>query len=287
MNIYRIKLFTQKSGEHSESKHREYCLENNLFAIGWPITDITEISEYEKNCYTKYGSYHGFKVSYKNLRQIQLNDLVWTQQDGRTYLLGKIKSDIYIDNNQPDMGPVRSVEQWKKIEFDDVPGKIISSFVGIGTTLQRIRVDNNFKEYCKWLYEDKTYQLNKSFFDYRALLHSDDLEDLLGLYLQKELKYYIIPSTNKQGTKLIEYELVRDDGTKACVQCKIGNSKVDDTIFQEFKDYNKIYITTMNDESYDRNGSNVQTIRLKTLEEWAMNNKEILPQRIQNYIFAF
>lgn len=185
------------------------------------------------------------------------------------------------------MGPVRAVEHWKKIEFNDVPGKVISSFVGIGTTLQRIRVDNNFKEYCKWLYEDKTYQLNKSFFDYRALLHSDDLEDLLGLYLQKELKYYIIPSTNKQGTKLIEYELVRDDGTKACVQCKIGNSKVDDTIFQEFKDYDKIYITTMNDESYDRKGSNVQTIRLKTLEEWAMNNKEILPQRIQNYIFAF
>lgn len=287
MNIYRIKLFTQKSGEHAVSNHRKYCIKNNIFAIGWPITDITEISEYEKNCYTKYGSYHGFKVSYNNLKQMQLNDLIWAQQDGRTYLLGKIKSDIYIDKNQPDMGPVRAVEHWKKIEFNDVPGKVISSFVGIGTTLQRIRVDNNFKEYCKWLYEDKTYQLNKSFFDYRALLHSDDLEDLLGLYLQKELKYYIIPSTNKQGTKLIEYELVRDDGTKACVQCKIGNSKVDDTIFQEFKDYDKIYITTMNDESYDRKGSNVQTIRLKTLEEWAMNNKEILPQRIQNYIFAF
>lgn len=32
---------------------------------------------------------------------------------------------------------------------------------------------------------------------------------------------------------------------------------------------------------------NVETIKLKTLEEWAIKNKAILPQRIQNYIFSF
>ena len=284
MNIYRVKLFTQKSGEHAESQHRQYCIKNNIFAIGWPIENINTISEYEQVCYNKYASFQGFKISYNNLKKMQINDFVWTQQDGRTYLLGQVKSEIYIDKNQPDMGPVRAVEHWKEIDFDDVPGKVISSFVGIGKTLQRICVDNHFKEYCKWLYKDKSYKLNKDLFNYKALLHSDDLEDLLGLYLQKEFNYYIIPSTNKQSTKLIEYELVKEDGTKACIQCKIGNSKVSDAIFEEFK-YHNIFIATIDDELYDDKGENVKTIKLKILEEWAMKNKAILPQRIRNYMF--
>ena len=285
MNIFRIKLFTQKSGEHVESQHRQYCIKNNIFAIGWPIENINKISEYEQICYNKYASFQGFKISYNNLKKMQVNDFVWTQQDGRTYLLGQVKSEIYIDNNQPDMGPVRAVDHWKKIDFDDVPGKIISSFVGIGKTLQGVHVDNNFKEYCQWLYKDKSYKLNKGLFNYKALLHSDNLEDLLGLYLQKEFHYYIIPSTNKQSTKLIEYELVKEDGTKACIQCKIGNSKVSNAIFEEFKNHN-IFIATMDNELYDDKGKNVKTIKLKILEEWAIKNKAILPQRIRNYMFS-
>ena len=114
------------------------------------------------------------------------------------------------------------------------------------------------------------------------------MEDLLGLYLQKEKGYFIIPSTNKSSTKLIEYELRRKNNgkiEKSCVQCKTGTSIVEDDIFkdEEFKDY-KIYISTINNDNYDNKRDNVKTIYTDDLWNWAKDNKELLPERIQKYI---
>ena len=35
MAIYRIKLFALNEGEHKEENDRKYCIDNNIFAIGW------------------------------------------------------------------------------------------------------------------------------------------------------------------------------------------------------------------------------------------------------------
>lgn len=265
--------------EHKEENDRKYCIDNNILAIGWGNSLVDTFEEY-KNALQEQKISRGQKTSLNNILNIKVDDFVWTQKDGRTFLLGKVTSDIFIDTARKRIGPTRKC-LWKYIDFDDVPGKVLSCFVGFGTTLQKVDTDNNFQKYCEWLYANKNAEISLD--SYKSLLHSDDLEDLLGLYLQKQFKYYILPSTNKQGSKLIEYELRNDNGEKACIQCKIGGSTVGKEIFEEFKNY-KIFISTFRDDDYDKYGNNVKTIKMDTLCEWASKNTNILPERIKNYI---
>lgn len=279
MAIYRIKLFALSEGEHKEENDRKYCIDNNILAIGWGNSFVNTFEEYIDTIQEQKIS-RGQKTSLNNISNIKVDDYVWTQADGRTFLLGKVTSDIFINTTRKRIGPTRKC-LWKYINFDDVPGKILSCFVGFGTTLQKVDADNNFQKYCDWLYTNKSAEIYLD--NYKSLLHPDDLEDLLGLYLQKQFKYYILPSTNKQGSKLIEYELRNDNGEKACIQCKIGSSTVGKEIFEEFKNY-KIFISTFRDDDYDKYGNNVKTIKIDTLCQWASENINILPERIKNYI---
>lgn len=292
-DIYRIKLFTKSSeGEHDGDQ--KYCIDNNLVAIGWGLVDEPNISveEYEKRVQDQHGHESNFKVSFNNMKKMKENDFVWVEINARDYRLGKIKSDYYIINDKENpekcrMGLTRKCE-WKKINFNDVPGEIINSCAQRGCTLiQKRNLDDSFKEYFEYLYDEKDYQGSCNL-NYKKLLHYDDLEDLLGLYLQKEEGYYIIPSTNKSSTKLIEYELrrIKDNQLqKACVQCKTGTSTVNDDIFndKDFKSYN-IYVSTINNDNYDNKGNNVTTVYTDTLWNWAKENRELLPDRLQKYL---
>lgn len=281
MQVFRLKLFTSNAGEQHKGD-RNYCLDNNLAAIGWPIDKNTDsINDFINKARKQYKNQRGFNTASNTIIEMQVGDLCWVQVKGDDYRLGKIKSDIlyHKDPNNPRIG-LRRKCIWKKINFDYIPGKVISCFCGRTGTLQKIN-DISY-DYCNWLYEDK--QNNVKIQDIKSLLHYDDLEDLLGLYLQDK-GYYILPSTNKQSTKLIEYELRDKKGNKACVQCKIGNSTVDDELFNDerFKDHT-IFISTISDNNYDIKGKNVKTIEIDELLSFAKTHFDILPERIKNYI---
>lgn len=284
MAIYRLKLFTSESGHEKED--REYCINNNLMAIGWPIDGTSDIKEYRKQakCHKDYSDNEnlngGLKVSLNAIEDINKGDLVWTQIDGLDYRLGKVVGDCEINDG---IGPSRKC-LWKEIKFDYIPGDIISRFVGRGYVLCQVHCSDEIEEYCQQLYEkDKDFHIE----NIKGLLHYDDLEDLAGLYLQEKKKYYIIPSTNKQGAKLIEYELRDKRGNKACIQCKIGNSSVEvDKICEEFNGY-KIFVCVLDEKQkggYTDKKRNIEEITFDELFKWAKKHKKILPQRIQNYI---
>lgn len=292
MSTYRIKLFTKASvGEHDGDQ--TYCIKNNLVAIGWGFENEPEIKldEYKKRVEEKFGKDRNFKISYNNFLNLNKDDFVWVEINARDYRLGKIqekydKYSIVKDKEKCRMGLTKKC-MWKKINFNDVPGEVINSCAQRGCTLIQKHNLDDFKEYFEYLYDKCNYN-NTCILDYKKLLHYDDLEDLLGLYLQKEKGYFIIPSTNKSSTKLIEYELRRKNNgkiEKSCVQCKMGTSIVEDDIFkdEEFKDY-KIYISTINNDNYDNKRDNVKTIYTDDLWNWAKDNKELLPERIQKYI---
>ena len=282
MAVFRVKLFSQNEGEHKEGNDRQYCIDKKIFAIGWGNENAETFKEYQEKLKNKNIS-RGQKISLNNInKEMKDGDYIWAQKDGRTYLLGKICGETFIDKSNKRIGPARKCN-WKNLEFDDVPGKILSCFVGFGATLQKVNVDDNFEKYCEWLYKDK--KSNICLDNYKSLLHSDDLEDLLGLYLQKKYGYFILPSSNKQGSKLIEFELRNEQGEKACIQCKIGESTVGETLFndKDFKNY-KIYISTFRDDDYNKYGNNVETIKTNELFCWAKDNMNILPERIKNYI---
>ena len=47
MAIYRIKLFALNEGEHKEENDRKYCIDNNIFAIGWGNNYVSTFEEYQ------------------------------------------------------------------------------------------------------------------------------------------------------------------------------------------------------------------------------------------------
>ncbi len=301
MNIFIVKLFTKGTYEYVQGA-QEYCFSHKppLVAIGWGVeeNDIINIKDVEDFVYKKHKDSKGFITAYNHIsKNMKKGDFVWTQyNNGRNFMLGKITDDkCFIDKRNPLIGFARHCE-WRPIDYNDVPGEIINSYQRRTITLFKKHNLKNFEEYFNYLYYgSENYVLTKKQ-DYKQLLHYDDLEDLLGIYLNKAIdektgekyEYYIIPSTNKISTKLIEYELRRETNgiiEKACVQCKTGNSSVPEDFFklEEFKDYH-IFISTMKNENYDSKGTNVTTILTDTLWNWAKKNKTLLPGRIQKYI---
>lgn len=291
-DFYRIKLLTRSSGHPEED--RKFCFDNNLFAIGWPVDeDVKDIAQYKKSAEKKYCSGKelsgNINSSFNNMKNIEKDDFVWTQKDARTYCLGKVNSKIIFKSDYiRRFGLTCSCEKWKEINFDDVPGVVTSYFAGPGQVLvccNSINENEDIKDYCNWLYNDKKTKIKIS--NYKKLLHYDDLEDLLGLFLQgsgyKGKRYYIHPSTNKLSTKLIEYELRGEDGEKIGIQCKIGNSTVNSNNLKELteKGY-KIFVSTNNNRICE--GKNIENITVEELWTWAKNHQKILPDRIKNYI---
>lgn len=299
MNIFIVKLFTSNTYE-SEYNAQDYCFEKNRVAIGWGLQENMingketpeELVQMNINYNYKYckESLSRFKTALKNIKdKMKKGDFIWTQNnDGRNFRLGKVTDDApFIDKDNLLIGLSRHCE-WHTIDYNDVPGEIINSYQRRTITLFMKHNLHDFEEYFNYLYSGDC-SLNKRL-NYKQLLHYDDLEDLLGIYLQKhkDFQYYLFPSSNKISTKLIEYELRREKNgkiEKACVQCKTGDSIVDESFFKlnEFKDY-RIYISTMKNDNYDKKGKNVKTIFTDELWEWAKNNKNLLPGRIQKYI---
>lgn len=282
-NFYRVKLFTVS--QHKED--RKYCFDNNLIGVGYGSDDCSDVDSYiNKIEYEIQYKDSSFYSSYKNLYKMKNGDYVWTQIDGLNYALGKIESDFFIDDTHKSMGAVKKCKWKKDISFDEIPGKIINYFVGGGRTLVKMTsLSESIKMYCKFLYKENVSLENLKF---EELIHYDDLEDLVGLYLQEKEKYFILPSTNKKSKKLVEFELVNSiNNNKACIQCKTGDEQVFintiEQIKNEFKNYT-IYICTTNDKNYNDIKEFVKTITIQELYDWAKNHINILPKRIQNYI---
>lgn len=308
MTVYKLKLFTKRADADGQLK--EYCLKKNIMAIGFYFDDCTAVKTiqdyYNKAIkeYKKGSKKSSFETCFDYINNIKENDYIWTQKNGISYYLGKIPltstvrvnktTQETIDNNDYKnlnwLGLIRECN-WKKIAFDDVPGQVISGFVGTSITLNKMNTNDDFNQYCAWLYNDQNTEESPQINDIKSLLHSDDLEDLLGLYLQKEKNYYIIPSTNKTSTKLIEYELRGKNDEKACVQCKIGKEVVNDNMIQEIrknfdkgeKDKYNIYISTIANSQIKEN-DNTKFISVETLIKFAKDNQTIIPTRIQNYL---
>ena len=132
----------------------------------------------------------------------------------------------------------------------------------------------------------------------------EDLEDIVGLYLQKEEGYLIFPSTNKIGTKDYEYMLVQksEPYKKAIIQCK-NNSCISEDNWKKFEegeyDDKIVYILTIKEDPHTKEkytkcseteifewsyNGRILVFNSEKLKKWAKDNKLILPERIKKYL---
>ncbi|MCQ2734677.1 MAG: hypothetical protein MJ212_01845 [Alphaproteobacteria bacterium] len=317
-NLWRIHLFGDAEGD-SKNEARTYCIKNKIMAIGWPCwIKHDDVEEYLK----KYKLVEGWTKKNGNckdpvnriIEQVQENDYVWTydKQEGRYCIAKVVDKQAHIPVPSDDklfkwFGVYRSVENWCYCDNFEVPGKVINGCIK-GQTLQA--VDSCLFEYSKYLYQKKHTKNPNLIFKQeensedtlKNLLHYDDLEDLLGLWLQIGNEYVVFPSTNKQGTKDYEYILKKKDGSrKAVIQCKTGYSGIDASKFNKYvnDDYNVYLATTfgiisnkpenmieINNQNSKINDYSAQmySVSIKYLLDWAAKNEKILPDRIKYYL---
>lgn len=251
MNIWRLQT---KTDSKSGKKTADYCIENNILAIGWslkdshlPQNDKLHQMIQERNLIKTIDDYHAFINKYNiyggkidsNVKrfnyEILANDLVWIRSNG-IYYLGRVTEESHwkFDNSPTAMdldiaNQITNIE-WHRIgDESDVPGSITTSFIR-GKTLQKIW-KTGVSEYSKTLYNAKTgtnfytnFELSENPDTFYSLLSPDDCEDLLCLWLYSKFGYITIPSTNKKSTECYECVLKDPDtGKNIYPQVKSGS----------------------------------------------------------------
>ena len=207
------------------------CLKEGIIGIGWRVDKKpSSKEEYMRLGALKYGEGSWKSNADIILYEMKEDDLVWFRDTDGRYYLGRVVGDWeyrdekkYLDADIVNVRPVDIIKVGTR-----VPGKIINSFIP-SKTVQRI-LDQNALLFSQLLYNScssPVYPLSTSIglsaiFD---LLSAVDLEDVIGLYLQFEKSYVMIPSSRgrRDDTIRYEFELVNQDGRRACVQVKSGN----------------------------------------------------------------
>lgn len=336
-SIYKVQLF--RWNLPCKDKYRDYCLDEGIVAFGWPAKEsVLSIEEYcnkgykwfDKSRDDRYTNLTSWKNTLESMKRPETEDIyVWSYTSSRDFYLGKLSGELELPSEEnwklddpivkrKEVGLVRKCD-WRYIDFDFVPGDVATHARNDGT-IRLIATDEKDQEkynlayvnYCKFLYEN--HHRLKEIEDWEKLdnvnfyqlVHTDDLEDIVGIYLQTK-DYYIFPSTNKQGTRDYEYKLVnKKTGKEAIIQCK-NNKTIDLKLWEkfetgEYKDY-EVYILTIKedlhpqDNNYDEHtdsdmikysydNGRLKVLNKENLKNWASKkeNKKIMPERIKRFL---
>lgn len=282
--LYRVHLFKDRY-QVDRDKYINYCLKNNIVSINFTnkesYKDINDYLYHAENILFKNNK--SFKSVKNSITNMKKGDLCWVNFNNK-YYLGEIQDNEVNYKYNPDL-PYMSLFReckWfsKQFNQDEVSGDIIRSFVHRGQTIQKIKSETALK-YSEYLYNKSNLNIPLV-----NLLHPDDLEDILSLYLQIEKGYIIYPSTCKKSTAVYEYMLINKyTYKKAVVQCKTGSVEINEnfSIINDFKDFD-VYITTISGKYPTKLPDNVKIITIDKLLSFALKNENILTDRVKNFI---
>jgi len=291
MEIWRIHL---KPDAKKGIDPRQFCINNGIVGVGWGIYEATPVSwekylEVAKELYKeRYDSWWYAIDIMKN--RMHIGDTVWTRDNNGYYFLGRITGDWFYDASSEcsnaDIINVRKCEWYEVGTVDNVPGKIVNSFIP-PATVQRINNDT-VKRFSKLIYNKKSknnfYEVdvlsNESLFD---LLSSDDCEDALAIYLQEKYGYYLIPSSCKRDTMGYEYVLINaKTGKSAVAQVKSGNVplNIDDYSEKEMD----VYLFATNGKYYGTPKENVITIDPETIRKFLYEQTHLLSAKMKVWV---
>lgn len=261
MQVWRLQVYT------SQMNIANYCIEHNVAAMGWCFYDdsrsdlqnerklITSFDDYSE-WYKKWSEKEVANSVNRLAKDIQIGDLIWlyNKNDG-FYYIGKCISDYKFNNSDEAVNHDACNQvgvEWHRyadISNGNVPGAIITSLIR-GSTFQRIHKTGaeSFSKYAYNIasgtayYDNITFNTDKD--NFFSMLSNDDCEDLLYLYLFNKYGYVCIPSSNKKGTKDIEFDMVDPKtGTHYYAQVKQQDDNLDARDYKEFvkKNQAKIY----------------------------------------------
>lgn len=266
---------------------RAFCFENNLLGVGWPVPeDAPTWEQYEE---LSARIYKKVPVACKTLKQrMKTGDLCWARTVHGEYYLARVDGDWEYRGSAPhrnaDVVNVRKCA-WVRVGSEaSVPGAVAASF-GVGKTLQRVASDSallvskkRFNERTEGAF---TYPVEAQNLDLFALLSYEDCEDLVGLYLQAQFGYSVIPSTCRRDTAGYEFVLVhRETGQEAVVQVKNGAVNLSTTALRS--PGRQVFLFTSRGEYLGPRHADVTCLSRGDLLSFAASNRKRLPRRLQD-----
>lgn len=287
----------------------QYCLENNIAAVGWSLIEYSnrnELNHLEFSDYSEYADrfYKSYGSVIRLACEVKENDIVWMRMKGVYYLARVKDTSNWVFNNNPIAVAKDACNQLTNIEWEcvgdesDVPGALTTAFIR-GSTLQRI-YKPGVCEYSELIYNQKhtsgfkyPRKMELTEDNFYSLISPSDCEDLLymWLYKTKNKNYVCIPSTNKTATEKYEFVLL-DSETGKHIYLQVKNGEVplnaDDyySIVQNTK--NEFYLLTtrgkvINAEKYP---SNIFTVDPTALFDFACSeeNQNIIPPNIKYWM---
>ena len=273
---------------------KQFCFDNNIVGVGWRAPSSGPFltpEEYKASAVITYGQSTSWQAAINAICYgLQPGHLVWTRDGQGNYYLGRIEGDWQYQDAQSnldaDMLNIRPCIWHKVGTADAVPGKVASSFFS-RRTLQHI-YDEPVATYSKFLLENidspvTTQTLVNHTYDERvfSIMSPDDCEDLVGLYLQLEKDYLLIPSSCKASTQSYEYSLVHKlTGRPALVQVKLG------TVDISYNDYSSVdadvYLCTTEGQYLGDPKANIHVIAASDLLRFLSGSAAILPEKLKN-----
>ena len=165
--IWRIKLRSPMEGVANAEQQVRHCRDNNLIGCGWGMGDIGENPSLEavlKRISNRKDAGWGTRAAALIRRfgaEAQNGEFVWTRDTHGLYLLcmlnGSFRYDTSPAANAVDVHQVRDVI-WAPRAFNEleVPGGVIRSFVGIGSSFSRIH-DEHARRFTTYLSERSSW----------------------------------------------------------------------------------------------------------------------------------
>ena len=311
MRLWKLNI---KTASAPGKNPKQFCLENSIMGVGWPISDSTEGASQQtflKAANETYGTKKnhvppGLRAM---VEEVAIDDLVWTRDGSNIYYMGRVLSGWrYVVGAEPskdwegnNIHNIREVE-WHKIgTAEAVPWGIRKQFSR--GTLGGINKDGRaMLEFSKRLYHrlpstakhpgapnySTEESSDKSFF---ALIGPDQCEDVVALYLQHIHGYLLYPSTSKKTTKTYEYVLVHPgDGHRALVQVKSGVAALNREVFQRLVETEttqpatKIYLFSTDDRYAGIEDPRIECLSSKELERFVHDNTNLMPRSVSIWL---
>lgn len=231
MKVWRVHLRPDADGINPV----DVCIRQEVVGIGWRVAKKpSDRDEYWALGKKMYGSLGWSRAANAIGWRMEVGDLVWVRDFFGLYYLGKITGEWeYRDDPENLKADIINVRPCKFYPVgSNVAGKIISSFRP-SATVQQIH-DETVELFSVFVY-NKVASDNIPLppierIDIYSLLSDVDLEDVVGLYLQKKEGLLFVPSSRSRRNDTISYEyqlMEPKSGYPIFVQVKSGSVVLD------------------------------------------------------------
>lgn len=273
----------------------EIAIHQGVFGVGWGVNGgRTGMSwkSYEKKAKEDHRGKIGiWKRHMDFLRQkLATGDFIWTRDKHAQFYLGVIEGPWeYVgheENVAADLVNVRRCK-WKPLGITAAPGPVQEA-----RGLFRCIIDSeNYEpilDYSTLLYygtlDTNHPMLTGSVGTLFTWLSPSACEDFVGLYLQSERGYLMIPTTCKQSSKRFEFLLIhRDSGKEAAIQVKKGRSCNID--LESYKnDPFQVFVFVYGGKYEGAKPDNVEIVGESELIGFAQRKRSILPRTIRVWV---